>query len=125
MERGQNTVFVFESEDIHVVFLGGLGHDLDPELLDKLSGADILFVPVGGAGALDPKLAAELVRKIEPSIVIPMHYKITGLTLPVESEKAFCEAMGNCPKEVLAKLNLKKKDLEGKQLEVVLLERGA
>ena len=124
-ERGQNTIYVFESEDIHVAFLGAIGHDLSPELLDKLNGVDILFVPVGGAGALSPKLAADLTRKIEPKIVIPMHYKIDGLTLPLESEKAFCDAMGNCPKESLSKLNIKIKEMEGKQMEVVLLERGA
>jgi len=124
VERGQNTIYVFESEDIHLAFLGALGHDLAPETLDKLSGIDILFIPIGGAGAIDSKLAVELVRKIEPSIVIPMHYKIAGLTLPLESEKAFCEAIGNCPKETLARLNIKKKDMEGKKLEVVLLERG-
>jgi hypothetical protein len=123
-ERGQNTVFIFESEDIHVAFLGALGHDLAPETLDKLNGVDVLFVPIGGAGTLEAKLSADLSRRIEPKIVIPMHYKIAGLTLPLESEKAFCEAIGNCPKETLPKLNIKKKDLEGKQLEVVLLERG-
>ncbi len=124
VEQGQNTMFVFESEDIHVAFLGALGHDLTPELLDKLDGTDILFIPVGGTGALAPKLAAELVRKIEPKIVIPMHYLIPGLALPLETEKAFCEAIGNCPKETLSKLNIKKKEMEGKQVEVVLLERG-
>lgn len=124
-ERGQNTVYVFESEDIHVAFLGALGHDLAPETLDKLNGVDILFIPVGGAGALDPKLAAELTRKIEPNVVIPMHYKIPGLTLDLESEQSFCDAIGNCPKETIAKLNIKKKDIEGKKMEVVLLERGA
>lgn len=123
-ERGQNTIYVFESEDIHIAFLGALGHDLSPDLLDKLNGVDILFVPVGGFGALEPKLAAELARKIEPNIIIPMHYKIAGLTLSLESEKAFCDALGNCPKETLPKLNIKKKDIEGKQGEVVLLERG-
>jgi hypothetical protein len=66
-----------------------------------------------------------MVRKIEPSIIIPMHYKIAGLSLPLETEKAFCEAIGSCPKEALPKLNIKKKDLEGKVLEVILLERGA
>jgi L-ascorbate metabolism protein UlaG (beta-lactamase superfamily) len=123
-DRGQNTIFVFESEDIHVCFLGALGHDLSPELLDKLNGVDILFVPVGGTDALSVKLAAEIVRKIEPGIVIPMHYKLSGLTLALETEKAFCDAIGSCPKEALAKLNIKKKDLEGKVMEVVLLERG-
>ncbi len=124
-EQGQNTVYVFESEDIHLAFLGALGHDLSPDLLDKLNGIDILLVPVGGAGALEPKLAAELVRKIEPKVVIPMHYKIAGLTLPLQDEKAFCEAIGNCPKESFAKLNFRKKDIEEKQMEVILLERGA
>lgn len=124
-ERGQNTLFVFESEDIHVCFLGALGHDLSPELLDKLNGVDILFIPIGGKDTLDPKIAAEMVRKIEPNIIIPMHYKLPGLTLPLESEKAFCDAVGSCPKETLTKLNIKKKDLEGKMLEVVLLDRGS
>lgn len=121
---GQNTVFLFESEDIHVAFLGALGHDLPTEILDKLNGVDVLFIPVGGAGTIDAKLAVELTRKIEPKLVIPMHYKIAGLTLPLETEKAFCDALGNCPKEALSKLNIKKKDLDGKQLEVVLFERG-
>lgn len=123
-ERGQNTVFIFESEDIHVCFLGALGHDLSPELLDKLNGVDILFLPVGGADTISAKLAAEIVRKIEPNIVIPMHYKIPGLTLALETEKAFCDALGSCPKETLPRLNIKKKDLEEKTIEVVLLERG-
>src|SRR6185369_3267969 len=123
-ERGQNTLFIFESEDIHIAFLGALGHDLSPEVLDKLNGVDILFIPVGGAGTISSKLAAEMVRKIEPKIVIPMHYKIAGLTLPLESEKAFCDAIGSCPATSLPRLSIKKKDIEDKQLEIVLLERG-
>lgn len=54
-----------------------------------------------------------------------MHYKIPGLTLALETEKAFCDAIGNCPNGAVAKLSIKKKDLEGKLMEVVLLERGA
>jgi len=122
--RGQNTVYLFESEDISMAFFGALGHDLTPELLDKMSGVDIVFLPVGGAGTLDPKLGTELMRKIEPKVIVPMHYKLAGLTLPLETEKAFCQAIGNCPKEALSKWNFKKKDLEGKSLEVVLFERG-
>ncbi len=123
--RGQNTIFIFDSEDLHICYLGALGSDLSPELLDKLSGVDVLFIPVGGVDTLDVKRAIELSRKIEPSIIIPMHYKIPGLTLALETEKAFCDAIGNCPNEAVTKLSIKKKDLEGKVMEVVLLERGA
>ena len=86
---------------------------------------DVLFIPVGGSDTLSPKLASELARKIEPSIIIPMHYKIPGLTLPLESEKSFCDAIGSCPQGAQSKFNIKKKDFEGKQLEIVLLERGS
>lgn len=123
-KNGLNTVFAFESEDLHIAYLGALGHDLPPEVLDKLGGTDILFLPIGGKDTLPPEVAATLVRKIEPKIVIPMHYKIPGLTLDVQDEKAFCDSLGNCPKERVSKLNIKKKDLEGKNLEVVLFERG-
>ena len=52
-----------------------------------------------------------------------MHYKIAGSTYDIADEKGFCNAMGNCPKEKVAKLNIKKKDLEGKDAEVVVLEK--
>lgn len=124
--KGLNTVFVFESEDIRVCFLGNIGHDLTPELIDQLSGVDILFVPVGGTDGdgLDAKAAVGLIRKIEPRVIIPMHYKMVGLNTPLETEKIFCETIGNCPAERLLKLSIKKKDLEGKTIEVILLERG-
>ena len=123
--RGQNTIFVFESEDIHVCFLGAIGHDISPELLDKLNGVDILFVPVGGSDTLAAKLISEMVRKIEPCVIIPMHYQIPGLSVPLQTEKAFCDAIGSCPADAVSKLNIKKKDLEGKMMEILLLERGA
>jgi len=124
VEKGQNTVFAFESEDIHLCYLGSLGHDLTPEVLEKLNDIDILFIPIGGSDTLDVKKAVDLVHKIEPRVVIPMHYKIAGLTLPLETEKAFCEALGNCPAGSVSKLNIKKKDIEEKKMEIILLERG-
>jgi hypothetical protein len=33
--------------------------------------------------------------------------------------------MGNCPKEKTAKLNIKKKDLENKKMEIVLMDSEA
>ncbi|MGK2848559.1 MAG: MBL fold metallo-hydrolase [Minisyncoccota bacterium] len=123
-ERGQNTIFIFESEELHICYLGALGHDLTPDILDKLAGSDILFLPIGGGETLEVATAVELARKIEPKIIIPMHYKIPGLTLAVETQQVFCDAIGTCPSEAINKLNVKKKDLEGKSMEIVLLERG-
>jgi hypothetical protein len=125
-ERGQNTFFTFDTEDIHIVFLGALGHSPSPEMFDKLSQIDVLFLPIGGGDTLSVEEAVDLIHKIEPKIVIPMHYAMNGLTLPgMGDKKAFCEAMGINGSAAQAKLTFKKKDLEDKKAEVIFLERGA
>ena len=120
-ERGRNTIFVLESENIRLCHLGDLGTDLDSGQLEKINGIDVLFIPVGGKYTIGGKKAAEIVRKIEPAISIPMHYKVPGLKIDVADEKMFCSEIGSCPKEKINKFALKKKDLEGKSLEVMIM----
>jgi len=50
-----------------------------------------------------------------------MHYKMPGSVIDLDDEKNFCAAIGNCPKEKIAKLSVKKKDLEGKSTEIILM----
>lgn len=123
-KRGQNTIFLLETEEMKLCFLGSLGDEPAPDVIERLSGVDVLFVPAGGDDTLPVNAIDELVRKIEPKTVIPMHYKIAGMTTTLPDEKPFCKVMGNCPKEMLPKWNVKKKDLEGKNLEVVLLAKN-
>jgi len=122
-KRGKNTIFLFETEELKLCFLGALGAEPTPDTIEKLLGIDILFVPVGGEDTIPAESIDELVRKIEPKTVIPMHYKIAGMAGDMPDEKAFCKAIGNCPKETIARWNVKKKDLEGKAMEVVLLAK--
>ncbi len=121
-ERGRNTVFVIESEDIRLCHLGDLGCDLSSSQLEQINGIDVLFIPVGGKYTLDAKEAAEIAKKIGPKIVIPMHYKIKGSTLDIADEKKFCAEMGNCPSQKTARLNFKKRDLDEKNMEVVIMD---
>lgn len=121
LKRGHNTIFVINSEELSICHLGDLGSDLTSQQLEELK-ADILFVPIGGKHTIDGKKAAEIVRKIEPTIVIPMHYKMKNSTVDIDDEKKFCSEIGNCPKEKVSKLNIKKKELEGKNMEVVLMD---
>lgn len=116
-----NTIFILESEDLRICHLGDLGADLDGKQLEEIDGVDILMVPIGGKYTLDGKEAVDLIRKIEPAIIIPMHYKINGSTIDIADEKKFCAEIGNCPKERVSKFNIKKKDLEGKSMEVVVM----
>ena len=81
-ERGENIMYKFESEGISVLHCGDLGEVPDESFLETIGEVDILMVPVGGIYTIDAEEAVSLVKKIEPSIVIPMHYG-TGKLAPV------------------------------------------
>ncbi len=124
-ERGKINIFTFETEGFKVCHLGDLGCDLTTKQLEEINGVDILFIPVGGKYTVGGKKAAEIARKIEPAMIIPMHYKTPELAMDISDEKDFCDSMGTCPKEKVSKLTLKAKDLEGKNMEIVLMNTEA
>lgn len=74
-ERGKNTIFKIEIDEINVVHLGDIGHMLADSLIDEIGEIDVLCIPVGGTYTINYQQANEMVRKIDPRIVIPMHYQ--------------------------------------------------
>ena len=74
-ERGRNTVFIVESEGLRVVHLGDLGHPLDDEAVKAIGRPDVLMIPVGGHYTIDAKQAHDVVARLRPGVIIPMHYK--------------------------------------------------
>jgi len=123
-DRGQNTVYVFDSEEIRIAFLGALGHELDNATVEKIGDVDILFVPIGGGDAILMKKVDELIHAIEPKIVIPMHYKTTGVEIEAASREEFVRETSCKIGEELPKLNFKKKDLDGKSVEITFLQKS-
>lgn len=111
-----NTIYLLSFEGINLCFLGALAN---PTLLDKtleaIEDIDILFVPTGGGGTLDPVSAYKLAVSLEPSVIIPMHYTKTAL-------EQFIKEGGETKVESLDKFVVKKKDLEGKESEIVVLK---
>lgn len=113
-ERGLNTIYSLSLEGMNLVFLGALGTgDVPQAAKQELDDIDILFLPVGGEGVLDHAAAYKLAVQLEPKIVVPMHY--TADTL-----KKFLKEAGEdvAPTD---KLTVKRKDLEGKEGEIVVL----
>ncbi|HBR78899.1 MAG TPA: MBL fold metallo-hydrolase [Candidatus Moranbacteria bacterium] len=120
-ERGRNTIFVLDTEDVRICHLGDLGVDLTVKQMEKIGNVDILMIPVGGKYTIDSNQAVKIAKKLSPSMIIPMHYKMNGMNLDVSDEKDFCSEIGNCPKEKVNKITLKKKDLEEKNMEILLM----
>ncbi len=88
-KRGSNIIYRFDDEGITFCHLGDLGHMPDDRLIDKLRPVDFLFIPVGGTFTIGPEEAKELVDKIKPSIAVPMHYKVGGLSLDIKGVNSF------------------------------------
>lgn len=110
-----NTIYVFTFEGINICFLGALTEPaLDPKTLENMEDIDILFIPVGGEGVLDPAAAYKLAVSLESAVIIPMHYDLASL-------KQFLKEGGEEKVETLDKLVVKKKDLEGKKGEIIVL----
>ena len=111
-----NTIYSLAVDGMNIVFLGALSNaDISKDSRESIDGPDILFVPVGGNGILDAKTAAKLAASLEPKLIIPMDYDNASLT-------AFLKEIGAEKAEVVEKLTLKRKDLEGKEGEVIVLQ---
>ena len=74
-ERGLNTVFVIHIDDVALVHLGDLGHELSDRQVEEIGDNDVVFLPVGGVYTIGPKEAAIVINQLQPSVVVPMHYR--------------------------------------------------
>jgi len=123
--RGPNLAFVLEMDGLVLCHLGDLGHLPTPEQVEVMSGAHVLMVPVGGHSTIDGAAAAEVVRLLEPHIVIPMHYRTAACRRPLDPLDRFLREMDVEAPEPQPKLNITPSSLpEGPEV-VVLSYRGA
>ena len=113
-----NTVYSVTLEGMSLFFLGAIGEPDVREAKEAIDGIDILFVPIGGNGVLEPSAAYKFAVSLEPKIIIPMHY---GGDIDKNALKVFLKEAGAEEAEHLDKLTLKKKDLEGKEAEVMVI----
>jgi L-ascorbate metabolism protein UlaG (beta-lactamase superfamily) len=92
--KGKNTVYLMELDGVTVCHLGDIGHVLSDDDIEEMGNIDILLVPVGGVSTINASMAAETVRKVEPRVVIPMHYKDDKSKRDLEPVDNFLKEMG-------------------------------
>jgi L-ascorbate metabolism protein UlaG (beta-lactamase superfamily) len=116
-----NTLFVFEFDGLTVAHLGDLAYVPSQAQIEDLGTVHVALVPVGGGSALNPSQAAEVISLIEPSIVVPMHYKAGKETLKLGPVSRFLSEMGITNLEPLDSLKVTKTGLT-EETQVVLLK---
>lgn len=119
----RNTIYQFTIDDVRVVHLGGLDKPLTDEQLAQVGEVDVLMIPVGGGDVLSASVAADLVTRMEPRVVIPMHYKMKDLDLSAEDVASFVKEAGAKTIET-DKWKVTKKDLPQDETFIVLLSKA-
>jgi len=110
-----NTIYTLTFDGLKLCFLGVLSEKLSAEVKEGIGETDILFLPVSNGEVFGPRDAQATAVALEPKLIIPMNYD--EKTLPLFLKEAGVQKMA--PVE---KMTIKKKDIEGKDGEVVLLE---
>jgi len=119
-EERINTIYSLGIDGINVAFLGAVcDPELSPEAKEELGEADILFVPIGGDGVLNASEAYKTAVKREPKVIIPIHYGEVG---DKNALKNFLKEGGQEDTKSVDKFTVKKKDIEGKEGDIVVLK---
>lgn len=87
--RGTNIIFIFEIDGFRLCHLGDLGYILSADEIDLIGSIDVLFIPIGGNFTLGAREAFLLCKKINPKIIMPMHYKTSKISYPISGVDLF------------------------------------
>ena len=119
-ERGKNTVFVIQIEDVRICHLVDLGHVPDSEQVEQMSDTDVLMGPVGGGSTMGAAAAVETISLLQPKLVMPMHFKTEVVDMGLQPLGHFLKEMGL--KEIVSqpKLTVSKSTLPAETTVVTL-----
>jgi len=117
-----NTIYSVLFEGVRLCHLGALNKkDLSNEIIEQLGEIDLLFVPIlDGKDLLTPAAAGDVATSLEAKIVIPMHVGVKGIEKGLLSQ--FLKEYGDEGAKPVDKLTLRKKDLEGKEGDVIIID---
>ena len=88
-KRGLNTMYKFTMDGISVCHCGDLGDIPNDQVIKQIRDIDILLIPVGGYYTMELDVIKRFIEMVNPTIVIPMHYRTGGLTIDIASIDGF------------------------------------
>ena len=116
-----NNIIVAECENLSICHLGNLNLMLSTSLIaQNISGVDILFIPLNTSSFNMDELT-NLIRSIDPRVVIPMNYKFSEQTTP--TQKLFSSELAVEIEESITKASLTRSNLNSSDgLKVIYLK---
>jgi len=120
-ERGQNTIFCFTLDGLRVCHLGDLGHVPTEEEAQQIGAVDLLLMPVGGVYTIDPSQATLTGQKLNPRVIIPMHFKTPRCGFPLATVEDYTKGKSPVKVPKNSEWEIKKENLP-KATEIIVLE---
>ncbi|MEM7113180.1 MAG: MBL fold metallo-hydrolase [Chloroflexota bacterium] len=73
-----NAMYRFTLDDVGFTHMGDVGNPLIESQIEALQGTDVLLALTGGHPTIDLNDLKHVIERIQPKVVIPMHYRISG-----------------------------------------------
>ena len=93
-QEQRNVAYTIEIDNINICHLGDISMPLSPRQVDELEPVDVLLVPTGGGCTLEVERIYQITQDLNPKIVIPMHYNIPNVAVPLQGLDAFLTLAG-------------------------------
>jgi hypothetical protein len=122
-----STIYKFVSDDTTLVVIGDIAPELSDSQVEALGQVDALIIPVGGNGlTLDSTQALKMIKKIDPFVVLPIHYDgSTKYSVEQDSLENINRVLGLEISETTSKYKLKSTNfIEGQATKMVVLEKN-
>ena len=125
LQGGRNTAYLIEMENLRLCHLGDARSILSTRQVDELTPVDVLFLPSGGTCTVEVPQAIEMIQRLEPRVVIPMHYSVPGLRVDLKGLDVFLNEMALRDVQIQPRLNVSASNLPQEMRVVVLEPLGA
>lgn len=123
-ERGPNTMYYFEMDGVSVCHCGDMGCIPDDDVIAKIQDVDMLFVPVGETFTLPLSEVRRFIEMVNPNIIVPMHYRVGGLSIPISPLDDFLDMI---PEEAVDyignEIDVTREDIDGMMKECWVFDR--
>ena len=120
-QRGGNTIFCFALDGLQVCHLGDLGHIPTEQQIKQIGTVDLLLLPVGGVYTIDPSQATLTAQKLNPRVIIPMHFKTPRCGFPLAGVEEFTKGKSSVKNPGVSEWEITKKSLPLTPEVIVLL----
>ena len=121
----RNTAYLLEMENLRLCHLGDVRSALSTCQVEELTPVDVLFLPVGGTCTVEVPQSIEIVQSLEPRVVIPMHYSVPRLRVPLGGLEPFLKEMSLRDVEAQPRLNVSTSNMPQERRVVVMEPQGA